>query len=126
MFCIMIFTGNRDSDHFHEGLGFLSQHLKVTRRLEESLQSMDPWIAAPYWDPTIDMKLVSSGKIKHQLDTVLWTRDFFGEPCKFKKDSFEFKDEKSWKEVAIIGGRWSMTQVPKVGDGSVWGEAVRI
>lgn len=47
-------AGQRDADHIHEGNGFLLQHSKITRIFEKSLQAIDPSLAMPYWDYTID------------------------------------------------------------------------
>ena len=44
----------QDSDHIHEGLGFLPQHIKLTNKFEEAMQAVDPSITLPYWDFTID------------------------------------------------------------------------
>lgn len=44
----------RDADHIHEGLGFLTQHIKITNIFEKSMQSFDPSVSLPYWDFTID------------------------------------------------------------------------
>jgi hypothetical protein len=44
----------KDSDHFHEGLGFLAQHMKMTNLFEEAMQSVDASVALFYWDMTIE------------------------------------------------------------------------
>mmetsp|Transcript_4643 Transcript_4643/g.7007 ORF Transcript_4643/g.7007 Transcript_4643/m.7007 type:complete len:323 (-) Transcript_4643:4355-5323(-) len=47
-------TAGRLNDHFHEGLGFLSQHIALTNEFEKSMQSVDPRVSVPYWDFTKD------------------------------------------------------------------------
>lgn len=44
----------RDSDHIHEGNGFLTQHLKLTNMFDSAVQVIDPSQSIPYWDFTID------------------------------------------------------------------------
>ena len=62
-------AGERDSDHFHEGLGFLMQHFKLSRLLERSLQAVDPSLAMVYWDTTIDMTTIVRGLEAKGVDT---------------------------------------------------------
>lgn len=50
-------AGQQDADHLHEGNGFLLQHAKVTNIFEKSLQAVNPSLALPYWDFTIDNAL---------------------------------------------------------------------
>jgi len=114
-------AGTRDSDHFHEGIGFITQHLKLSRRLEQSLQAIDPWAAAAYWDTSIEMKLVATKQIKHELDTVIWSEEFFGLPCNYSVKSFQFSSPEEWKAASIIGGRWDHAVVPRIDDGTIWG-----
>jgi len=47
-------AGFRDSDHIHEGLGFLPQHIKISNIFEKSMQAVDPSVSLFYWDFTID------------------------------------------------------------------------
>lgn len=63
----------RDSDHFHEGDGFLAQHLKITYYYEKAIQSVDPSISLFYWDYTID------GTAGYEIfDSPMFTADTFG------------------------------------------------
>jgi hypothetical protein len=41
-----------ESDHIHEGMGFLTQHIKITNAFQKSLQSRNSSISLPYWDGT--------------------------------------------------------------------------
>jgi len=43
-----------DSDHSHEGKGFVSSHVVMTNMLETSLQLVDSAVTVPYWDFTIE------------------------------------------------------------------------
>ena len=42
---------------FHGCGGFLTGHAAFQLQLEQSLQAIDPRLAAPYWDPSIDDEL---------------------------------------------------------------------
>lgn len=46
-----------DSDHSHEGQGFLSSHVTMTNMLESSLQLVNAAVTIPYWDFTIESAL---------------------------------------------------------------------
>jgi hypothetical protein len=59
----------RESDHIHEGNGFAPQHIKMTNLIEQSMQKVDPSVALPYWDFTID----------HAEDHVSFSSDVFSE-----------------------------------------------
>ena len=87
-------AGGRDSDHFHEGVGFLAQHFKLSRRLENSIQTMHPSLALPYWDTSIEMEKVRKREIPGVTDAVLWTSKFFGKSGKWhrkKSDGFDVR-----------------------------------
>jgi hypothetical protein len=38
-----------ESDHIHEGLGFIPQHLKLSNRFEKAMQAVNPAVSLPYW-----------------------------------------------------------------------------
>ncbi|CAB1107834.1 unnamed protein product [Ectocarpus sp. CCAP 1310/34] len=46
--------GARDCDHWHEGAGFVTAHIAITLMYEQALQAVNPSIALPYWDVTIE------------------------------------------------------------------------
>lgn len=46
----------KDADHFHEGLGFLPQHIKMTNLFELSMQAIEPSVSLFYWDFTIEQE----------------------------------------------------------------------
>lgn len=39
----------QDSDHIDEGIGFISQHMKLSMLFEIAIQSVEPSISLPYW-----------------------------------------------------------------------------
>jgi len=102
-------AGGRDSDHFHEGVGFLAQHFKLSRRLEDSIQTMHPSLALPYWDTSIEMERVRRREIPGVTDAVLWTSKFFGKSGKWhrkKSDDFDVRIKNVYgRKVLVLRGR---------------------
>jgi hypothetical protein len=43
-------AGRNDCDHWHDGAGFVVQHLAFTLQAEQALQAINPAIAMPYWE----------------------------------------------------------------------------
>jgi hypothetical protein len=50
----LYYGGALDCDHWHQGAGFVTSHVALTLQWEQSLQAVNPSIAAPYWDFTIE------------------------------------------------------------------------
>ncbi|CAN0353347.1 unnamed protein product [Ectocarpus sp. 6 AP-2014] len=46
--------GDKTCDHWHDGTGFMNAHMGFTLMFEQALQSVNPSIAVPYWDFTIE------------------------------------------------------------------------
>ncbi|CAM9993354.1 unnamed protein product [Ectocarpus sp. 12 AP-2014] len=46
--------GDKTCDHWHDGTGFMTVHMGFTLMFEQALQSVNPSIAVPYWDFTIE------------------------------------------------------------------------
>lgn len=92
----------QDSDHIHEGLGFLPQHIKMTNMFEKSMQAVNPMTSMPYWDFTIDYEageyIFTSFPFKEK------TFGSIAEPADhtwgwlYKNDTIE--------SAAIMNGRW--------------------
>ena len=53
-------AGDKACDHLHDGMGFLTSHVQITRLLESSLQLIDPSVSMPYWEYTIDVEAIVS------------------------------------------------------------------
>ena len=47
-------AADKECDHWHDDAGFFVHHMGFTLELEQSLQSVDPSVAMPYWDYTAD------------------------------------------------------------------------
>lgn len=74
-------AGARHVDHFHDGLGFLPQHIAMTNAFELALQQVDPSVAIPYWDFTIDsIQIREHGDLESWLfeDSAVFSEKWFG------------------------------------------------
>lgn len=101
----MFNAAQRDSDHIHEGLGFLPQHVKITNIFELAVQAVNPAVALPYWDYTYDEGALSDsymfktgtfGSIKFPTSSVYWS---------YSNDSL--------LDSAIPDGRWAQATASK-------------
>ena len=115
----------RDNDHFHNGAGFLAQHLRLDTMVLESVQSIDPRVSTPYWDWTIEMAMVDAGELESPFESPLWTAEWFGS-LNYAEDpvvvgphyglsTTEFFD-KGFENWAIQDGRWAFAKVRKFKD----------
>ena len=97
----------QDSDHIHEGNGFLTQHIKITNMFEEAMQAVDPRVSIPYWDFTID-----SANGTTISESYIMTADVFGSMTLPTNPDFgyTFQDD-SILDGAIKDGRWAYTPV---------------
>lgn len=102
-------AAQQDSDHIHEGLGFVPQHIKLTNMFEASVQTVDPSFALPYWDFTIDV-----AQNLTIYDSYMFTSDTFGTLTKPTSAfwGFTYKYE-TLKSAAIQDGRWKNLKVDK-------------
>mmetsp|Transcript_19557 Transcript_19557/g.43588 ORF Transcript_19557/g.43588 Transcript_19557/m.43588 type:complete len:695 (-) Transcript_19557:276-2360(-) len=91
----------QDADHYHEGNGFLTQHIKITNLFEKALQSVDPLVSVPYWDFTID---TSEGR--NALDAFVVGPDWYG-GVQLPPNGAGFTYEDSVLDARIEGGRWN-------------------
>lgn len=91
-----------DSDHIHEGLGFVPQHIKLTNMFEQAVQAVDPSFALPYWDFTIDV-----ARNLTIYESFMFTENTFGTLTKPKSSywGFTYTDD-SLDSTAVQDGRW--------------------
>ncbi|EYC33475.1 hypothetical protein Y032_0002g818 [Ancylostoma ceylanicum] len=57
----------------HSGPAFLPWHREYMKRIEIALRQVDPELALPYWDSTLDENMPNSK------DSIMWTNEFMGE-----------------------------------------------
>lgn len=97
----------QDSDHIHEGNGFLLQHIKLSNMFEVAMQSVDPSVSLPYWDYTIEH---SQGQTP--INSFIMTAEVFGS-MQLPTDlsyGFTYKSD-NILSGAIPDGRWANLKV---------------
>ncbi|CAM9359341.1 unnamed protein product [Phaeothamnion confervicola] len=52
-------AGRLECDHWHDDAGIVTHHVAFTLELEQVLQLLDPSVAVPYWEYTLDATLYS-------------------------------------------------------------------
>ncbi|CAM9588108.1 unnamed protein product, partial [Hapterophycus canaliculatus] len=91
-----------DCDHFHDGLGFMTNHAMITNTFEASLQSVNPKLALPYWDFTIEGSSAGGifGESVSSAQTVseVFSPSWFG--------SYDERD------YMVKDSRWAYTEIP--------------
>lgn len=102
-------SAQQDSDHMHEGIGFLPQHIKLTNMFEDSLHAINPAVALPYWDYTIDRAASTS-----TFDAYVFQESMFGTlkgPTEYYWGWTYSND--SLEDAKIQDGRWKGILVDK-------------
>ena len=95
-------AARQESDHIHEGLGFLIQHIKLTNLFEKSMQSVNPAVTMPYWESTIEQ---SDGK--SLFESFIFTEDTFGSLKEPVDDAWGFLYKNDLlTDGNIQDGRW--------------------
>uniref|UniRef100_A0A0N4ZAV1 Tyrosinase_Cu-bd domain-containing protein n=1 Tax=Parastrongyloides trichosuri TaxID=131310 RepID=A0A0N4ZAV1_PARTI len=69
----------------HWGAAFLPWHREFLRQFENALQNINPNVALPYWDSTLDYGLPNPS------DSIIWSEGFFGNGNGYVKTG-PFKD----------------------------------
>ncbi|EYC33685.1 hypothetical protein Y032_0002g930 [Ancylostoma ceylanicum] len=78
----------------HGGSGFLPWSREYLKRLEIALRLVDPEVALPYWDPTLDYEL------SDPTYSILWSRKLMGE------QSYDgYVDKSPFKNWTTLDGR---------------------
>jgi hypothetical protein len=96
-----------DADHFHEGNGFLAQHIKLTNFFEAAMRLVDPSSPLPYWDFTID-----SDHNTNSYDSPMLDEMYFGSTKGPTNNSIGYTyalDKMS--DFAIQDGRWAFAKI---------------
>jgi len=72
------YAGDRECDHMHDGMGFITQHLALSSEFESALQAVNPTLSLSYWDYTIDRALVDNNEIGNIFESEILGHKFFG------------------------------------------------
>eukprot|EP00752_Nemacystus_decipiens_P013022 g11520.t1 len=72
----LYYGGRRDCDHWHAGAGFVTSHIAISLMYEQSLQAINPSIALPYWDFTIEGTFYDWSNFRK---SSLFSDDWFGD-----------------------------------------------
>ncbi|CAN0363328.1 unnamed protein product [Pylaiella littoralis] len=93
---------NKTCDHFHDGIGFLTNHVLITNTFEYSLQRVNPKLTLPYWDFTIEGLAVkdSADEDDTVISSPLFQDSWFGSA---DPDDYVVKD-----------GRWAYSEIPTI------------
>ena len=89
-------AGTTDCDHWHDGAGIITHHMAFTLEFEQSLQSINPAIANPYWEYGLDTYLYD-----HWSDSPIFDADWFG-----------MSSPTNAEHKIDDGGRWDDLLVP--------------
>jgi hypothetical protein len=71
----LYYGGAMDCDHWHQGAGFVTSHVALTLQFEQALQSINPSIATPYWDFTLESTFYGA---RDWRESFIFADDWFG------------------------------------------------
>ena len=94
------YAGDRECDHMHDGMGFITNHVALSSEFESALQAVDPSLSLPYWDYTIDRARVDNNEIDNIFENEILTHKYFG------------STNDTDAAPAIVNSRWAYLPVP--------------
>jgi Common central domain of tyrosinase len=96
-------AAQQESDHIHEGNGYLMQHIKMTNIFEKSIQAVNPAVTLPYWDFTIER-----AEDRSMVDSYIMQESIFGNMTQpaHMASGFTYKSD-LMADGAIPNGRWA-------------------
>lgn len=96
-----------DCDHWHDGAGIITHHVAITLSFEQSLQAIDPSLAAHYWEYGQDKT-----QYEYWFDSPIFNSDWFGEANPSTLDH-RIDDGGIWTELTMPSGEqyteWDIT-----------------
>jgi len=95
-------AGRMECDHWHDDAGIATHHVGYTLEMEQTLQLINPSVAIPYWDHTIDYEIYGDNKYS---ESPICGEDWFGEA------------DPSSDDHEITTGRWANLSVATPSDG---------
>ena len=103
-------AADKSCDHWHDDAGILNHHVGITWQLEQSLNAIDPGVAAHYWDYTVDAATAGGDDAD---DAFQWwsTSDIFDD------DWFGAVVTNNSQHV-VTTGRWAYTPVLRDAEGA--------
>lgn len=103
-------AGDRECDHMHDGLGFMTQHAGLTYLFEKALQSVDQSVTVPYWDWTIDVTRDAYNNLSNAAiwSWEVWNPEYFGSAS----NSEHTMTEGRWAFVNVSKDNWNETHNP--------------
>lgn len=87
-------AADKSCDHWHDDAGIYTHHSAFTLELEQSLQSINPRVAVPYWDYTYDEYIHLDWT-----ESEIFTNDWFGVASPLNDNH------------VLTSGRWAYTKV---------------
>ena len=102
-------AGTKACDHLHDGMGFLTGHNAITNEFEQNLQRVDPSVAIPYWDYTIDMHHVrEQGKVFSVFyESAVFQDDWFG-PMGDAQNTYQVSSGWVADNITVIPAAWGL------------------
>lgn len=103
-FCNCNSGGGQDCDHWHAGTGFVTSHIAVTLMYEQALQAINPSIAVPYWDVTIEGTLYDWSNFR---TSSVFADDWFGDAAPDNVSCAREEREEQGPQQKCRTGGWS-------------------
>jgi hypothetical protein len=96
-------SASKTCDQWHDDAGMMNHHAALTLEFEQAMQAVNPKVALPYWDFTIDAHAQQYEGTPWQ-DSVVFSNDWFGPASSSRSDH------------GIESSRWALTPVLEVGN----------
>jgi hypothetical protein len=100
-------SASKTCDHWHDGAGMMNHHSGLTLEFEQALQAINPKVALPYWDLTIDAHVQQYDGIPWY-DSIVFSNDWFGPASSSRPDH------------GIESSRWALTPMLEVHDSEIY------
>ena len=94
-------SASKTCDHWHDDAGMMNHHAGLTLEFEQAMQAVNPKVALPYWDFTIDAHSQQYDGIPWY-DSVVFSNDWFGPASSARPDH------------GIESSRWALTPMLEV------------
>lgn len=110
-------AAQQDADHIHEGNGFLTQHIKLSNKFEDTLRAVNPALSLPYWDFTIDV-----AENRNAWESMILSSDTYGAMSLPSNVSHGFTyTEDAMDDGRVKDSRWANLKVEE----NIWYDDLR-